>query len=280
MQKIKVFSEERDIYVYRHMHLEPEAVHKHTFFEIEYIFSGNGVQSVNGHEFPVKRGDLLLLGFNDVHAFRPAGQMGILNCLVKPAFISEKLTDSYDIQDVLSLLAYRSFQIENFLPVLNFSDDYGKVESILFAMEKESAEEKKCYQNVLSNYLDILFIVLFRKMWDTVKTLPNEHIMSRISQDVLYYISENYAKKITLAELSAKSFYNPSYFSKMFKECFGKTVTTYIQELRIDAAVQLLENSSKSIEEIAYEVGLGDKKNFYRVFKRFTGKLPGEYRKE
>ena len=69
-----------------------------------------------------------------------------------------------------------------------------------------------------------------------------------------------------------------SYFSKMFKETFGKNLTDFVQEKRIEKAIELLKQPYISIEEIVQKVGFCDKKQFYKTFKKITGVTPGELR--
>jgi transcriptional regulator GlxA family with amidase domain len=53
----------------------------------------------------------------------------------------------------------------------------------------------------------------------------------------------------------------------------------YLQDLRIEAAKQLLENSDMQIDEILYEVGYEDLSSFSRLFQQRTGLTPSGYRK-
>ena len=63
-----------------------------------------------------------------------------------------------------------------------------------------------------------------------------------------------------------------------FKEYTGKTVNEYLTEYRIYIAKQLLEDTEKSILEIALECGFNEASYFIRIFKRQTGISPLKYR--
>jgi AraC-like DNA-binding protein len=58
----------------------------------------------------------------------------------------------------------------------------------------------------------------------------------------------------------------------------GKTYKDLVSEMRKSKAIHLLETTERSIEEIAGELGYSDISNFYRAFKRWTGKSPSSYR--
>lgn len=98
--------------------------------------------------------------------------------------------------------------------------------------------------------------------------------------DVKEYLDTHYAEKVVLDELSANFFIDKYYLAKTFKSQFGQPISTYLQNIRITKAKQLLRFSSKSVEEIGYEVGLGAPAYFSRVFKNVEGVSPKTYREQ
>lgn len=79
-----------------------------------------------------------------------------------------------------------------------------------------------------------------------------------------------------LARITCMSY---SKFRKIFKEYTGFAPSQYIQEVRITMAKELLTNTSKSIKEIAIELGYENKDYFFTVFKKVTGNTPITYRR-
>ena len=71
-----------------------------------------------------------------------------------------------------------------------------------------------------------------------------------------------------------------SKFRKMFKEYTGFAPAQYIQEVRMNMAKEMLANTSKSIKEIAFELGYDNKDYFFTVFRKITGITPVSYRKQ
>ena len=69
------------------------------------------------------------------------------------------------------------------------------------------------------------------------------------------------------------------YLTRVFKEQFGLSVTSYLVQLRITQAKRLLRFSDASMEAVAQECGLHDANYFSRLFKKIEGITPGEYRR-
>ncbi len=95
----------------------------------------------------------------------------------------------------------------------------------------------------------------------------------------LDYVSEHYAKSISLRDVAGVVGLSPCRTAHLVKEFTGKTVLQVIHQVRIRHAQQLLERTSKSCTEIAYDVGFQDQSYFIKHFKRLTGTTPARYRR-
>ena len=273
-----VMSPDEKVVINKNMYYKMEPMHSHKFWEIAYVYSGRGYQLINGKKFFVKRGDLMIFTLHDKHSFDPDGGLGIFNCILTPQFLSESLTNSSNALDVLSLTSFSSFNLDNIDTLVHFENKtYYEIENIFEAMYTEFTHKETNYATVLNNYIGILFTKTFRNIHNSNPININNEI-SRITSDVLQYIADHYNEKITLTELSQKSFYSPSYFSHIFKECYNKTLTNYIMEIRIDKATEMLRETDKSIEAIANSVGYTDMKTFYTAFKKVAGTTPNKFR--
>lgn len=95
------------------------------------------------------------------------------------------------------------------------------------------------------------------------------------------YISNNYMKDISLADVAEYLNLHPSYVGQIFKKETGDTFLHYINHLRIEKAKELLiEMNNISLEKIAKCVGYDNRRTFYKVFRRYVGQTPGQYREQ
>lgn len=94
---------------------------------------------------------------------------------------------------------------------------------------------------------------------------------------LLEYIEKNYARDIGLNELAEQVNLNPAYLSILFKEEVGTSYVKYLTGLRVSKAKELLDQGYKVIE-VSEMVGYSNYRYFCDIFKKLTGKTPGEYK--
>jgi len=98
-------------------------------------------------------------------------------------------------------------------------------------------------------------------------------------RQALDLIGRDFAGKISLSELARSVGLSTSRLSHLVKDYTGRTVLQIVQETRVSHAQQLLEHTSMSCAQIAYDVGFGDQSYFTKHFKRLTGTTPARYRR-
>ena len=83
----------------------------------------------------------------------------------------------------------------------------------------------------------------------------------------------------TVKHFAERCFLSPNYFGDLIKKETGRTPQEYIQNKIIGLAKDELLSTTKTINEISYELGFQYSQHFNRYFKRGTGMTPSEYRK-
>ena len=94
------------------------------------------------------------------------------------------------------------------------------------------------------------------------------------------YMEKNYQKPLTLTILANVVSLNYTYFSNMFKSKTGISVTAHLQNLRIQKAKEMLVSTNDRIREVAHKAGFTDERYFEKLFKRYEGMTPSEYREK
>jgi YesN/AraC family two-component response regulator len=96
--------------------------------------------------------------------------------------------------------------------------------------------------------------------------------------DIVLYINENYQKDIYLSSISEKFSISETYLSKTFKQTTGENFLDYLTRIRLDKAKELLKNVEISVHEVSKAVGYANVQTFIRVFKKYEGTTPGQYK--
>ena len=105
----------------RHRMQKNEPEHLHEFVELVYILSGEGIHGVNGVEYSVRRGSLLLINYRQPHYFRSDSEMEFCNILLDPHWVSEKLVEPDNVFELLSLAGFSDFRpVDTRQPLLRF----------------------------------------------------------------------------------------------------------------------------------------------------------------
>ncbi|MDV3426354.1 MAG: AraC family transcriptional regulator [Bacillota bacterium] len=106
------------------------------------------------------------------------------------------------------------------------------------------------------------------------KVLESENEIDK----VILYIHANYEQKITLKSLTELFHINRTTLSEEFEKVTGMPVIDYLIKLRIKIASILLSQTLVPISEIAYRTGFNDSTHFGRMFRKYTGFSPSQYR--
>ena len=253
--------------------------HTHEFTEIIYVTGGECIQRINKTSYTARRGDMFFINRGSTHSFSPNNSFTYYNICFSPETVVKRVIDRQNAFDLLSLSALEEIQSEG-APMGRFSfegDERLWIEYLLRDMHSEYVADRSERNAILESYMTILIAKILRKAH--LSTSAEREEFSGVWRALSEFIDENLNQKLTLEDLAQKCFYNPSYFSRTFKQKFGMSPVEYITKERANMAATLLSNPSLSMEEISERCGFGDKSSLYRAFEKHYGCSPSEYRK-
>lgn len=96
---------------------------------------------------------------------------------------------------------------------------------------------------------------------------------------VLEYIELHYSSSITLSDLARTANMNPKYFCRFFRSITHQTPMEYVNMYRIEKAAQMLHSTRLPVTDVCMECGFNDCSNFIKVFRKYKGVTPNQYRK-
>lgn len=275
------YFEKGSVFISKQYRYAPVPKHTHEFVEFNYMLSGKSIQYINGKKYILQTGDILLFDRESIHEVEALGEDDILiNLLLK----EDSITTDIVVNMVRANSLVNQFLIDisnsytshtNFI-YFNCSKN-NAVQEIMHKILIEYFGEKNYYMHSLKLLLSILLIELTRVLEDeninqTAK--DNSEII-----EILRYIDNN-AKALTLKQLADHFGYNPNYLGNKIKKVTGKSFQSLVNNSRYQSIMELMVETDKTFEEIAYEIGFKSVSSLYKLIRKYTDQAPNELRKE
>ncbi|MFV0528817.1 MAG: AraC family transcriptional regulator [Lachnospiraceae bacterium] len=127
----------------------------------------------------------------------------------------------------------------------------------------------------MSAWLSAILQTLIKDTFDFNNIKHGEIIFN-----VVEYIKRNYMKNITLDDIAQSTYVSKAYLSSLFKKETGKSISHYINCVRVDKSKLLLLNSKLGLVEVADLCGFGSQSYFTKIFHSIVGVTPKKYREE
>lgn len=116
---------------------------------------------------------------------------------------------------------------------------------------------------------------------DSVRQLQNAgQRQSVYGEAALAYMKENLANSLTLKDIAEHLGYSESRTFMLIKEYAGQSPVDFLLRLRIQAAEEMLTTSPCSISDVAFTCGFNSSQYFSRIFRKYTGSTPTDYRRK
>ena len=202
----------------------------------------------------------------------------------------KKAIESVNITDFMATLNQLFFRPKNLFPLFDIIDMLGEICRMLVRMDL-SLDQEELPLDYLSG--QIHYAIENALSLDALKAAVSEPVSyifenihkavqaqnTRPIRMVLKYIEEHYTDPIRLEDAALLVTLNPAYLSNIFKKETGENFVDYLNSYRIGQARELLKDSNLSINEIAYSTGFQDARYFSKLFKKYVGITPKDYRK-
>lgn len=234
--------------------------HCHDFYELIYVERGSGKYIVEGAQYFMAAGTMLLLRPRTFHYveinagqpyerhvfhFHPAALVDSAEFLLSSFDRSEGNFYTADDLPIEIVELIRRFEA-----VVRLPEEHG----VLFARLRLS---------------ELLLLLC------GVSVHPGERLDDHLGAKVLRYLNENLREPIRLDELAKHFFVSKYYLCRAFKEQNGISIHGYLNRKRITLAKQLIDGG-ETAAGAAYRVGFGDYSSFFRAYKKLIGRAPSE----
>ena len=270
------FDLDNDYFINRVDLKKPEEEHTHKFIEMVYTLSGRGIHKIDGREYHVKGGDMLLVNYHCRHTVTPIENLSYVDIMLKPEYVNDTLRGTEDIFLLFHLSDFSDLSnriIKDNLLLHFDGEEKKRIEMLLEWTREEQAARAPAGELIIYSALSMLLSTVFRKMTE------NQSARLAINDRLLDYIERNCGDRLRVSEIAAKCGYTAEHFSRIFKAYVGKTPVSYIRSCRMNKARTMLVETDKSIDTIVSECGISNRTEFFKCFSESFGTTPLQYRK-
>ena len=170
------------------------------------------------------------------------------------------------------------------LPVIinSESSGYEKIYSIIKEILSTYDKKDIAYELELKSMLFSLFANLYKYNYVHKENTHNEltdYIQNKM-KTVLNYVQENFNRDMSIEEIAKLCNFSEYHFMRFFKKHMNMTCVEYVNNVRLEKAVELFEQGNTSILEVSLSVGFHNLSYFHRAFKNKYGMTPRSFIKE
>ncbi len=266
--------------------------HWHKEWEIIHVIEGTFIAYADDVQYTAHGGDVLLIRDGMLHGGTPVDciyecflfdlhglyrSLDVVKKYLRPVYRQQILPDIYYPKDSTPEVHAITAEL-----TLAFRHVYSQIEAPFSCNSEIPAYEKTPLELITIGSLSRLFaFILNRNAYvpSHGDTADNTRKIDLV-KSVLEYIETHYSAPITLENLAREAGMNPKYFCRFFRSITHQTPMGYVNMYRIERASQMLLETRLPLITIGMECGFNDSSNFIKVFRKYKGMTPNQYRKQ
>lgn len=251
--------------------------HWHEEAELTLVTSGHCLYQIDLVDYEVKEGDILFVSPLLLHSvsLSQGREMVSETYVFHLNFLGGNSTDVCSTRYLVPIMNH-----EISLPCLITPEHpaYVSIRKIFNQIASLYNEEVPGYELALKSlFLQVIFLLL---QYSEKHTSPDEGTLSDKLKNVLDYIEIHYAQSIAVEQLAKICCFSEYHFMRFFKKHMNQTCIEYINNVRLEKAVELFEQGNTSILDVSLSVGFHNLSYFHRAFKKKYGMTPRSFIKE
>ncbi len=246
--------------------------HWHKEIEIMYVKYGEVDIVVNEEIYHLHPDDMLLINSDEVHTIHPREMENELwflqiNTSSVTSLAEEEIPIWYDSKRIFEDKSSESIA--------------GRIRKMLKQLFDELLKQETAYELEVTSIVAQILVLLSRNYLKVKQSEEEVQVEEnqRCIRNVLEYINAHLQEEISMNSLAKQYYVSKFHLTHLFKSYTGTTFTQYVNGLRVNKSLKLLQNLENRILDISYECGYTSAKSFNNAFRQVMGITPSEYRK-
>jgi AraC-like DNA-binding protein len=246
-------------------------LHVHSFYEICYVFCGEGEFRIDDQRLRVGPGDLFIARPDERHEIISAQEAPLGIYFWSYTLVPATPLKPTDLNRLFDAFASGKQSI---------CHEQYRIARVLESLTSEIAAQGIGFAAIIEGLVKQLLIETARAATEIAPIAPplSRAHHDTVTQTIVRYLQDNYRQTLSLKEIAAQVHLSERHMSRLFKAATSLSIKQYVIQLKMDTAKQLLLNQDMSVSDIAYEVGYHDVRHFSTAFRHYTGVSPTHYR--
>lgn len=256
-------------------------LHWHDDLELIYFIRGNATFYIGSETVKPEPGDLMFVNKGQIHTgFADDEHPVEYYAVVFHSLLAESRVASSNHMQITNPYATGKRLFPILLPATDAHNPL--IAGIVKQMIAEYEQQAIGFQVAIQSMLHLLLVHLSRhhQLHGPTGSADTEGAeLTDKFKELIAFVERHYPEKLTVQQAAGIVNLSEYHFCRTFKKVTGKTFVEYVNLLRINAAEQLLINSSDPITEIAFNVGFGSVNYFSQMFRQYKRHSPSQCRK-
>ena len=251
------------------------AAHWQNELEIIYLLNGNAQIILDGQAVHLVQGEFIVIDSNRIFDFQCRESFMQISVHVEKEFLATKIAGEDPANGVRKYYCFREdLTAEQLDPYLETCDLFKQLVSLYI---NEPAGYRLKSESIILDILSHL-VRYFSRPASGLDTPVQSQDQDRIRQ-ILSYVEEHYSEPFSLGEISSAFGLSREYFSRLFHQKLGITLSEHITRVRIAHFYHDLISGDEPVMQLLEKHGLTNYKQFNRLFREIYGCTPRQLRK-
>jgi AraC family transcriptional regulator of arabinose operon len=245
-------------------------VHKHSFFEACYVLDGIGSYIDNEIHYSLANNTMFLSRPGIWHQIKSQTGLFLL-------FVAFEVIESESSEEGVKLFRH----LNNTDQIITTAERYSPAALLWQTLIIQAAHISSFQKQVVSSLACALLSSMHQTFTEQEEQLTQhfQPTSSSLLNRAKLYIKDNLSQPLKLKDVAAYLHISDRHLTRLFSNKLGESFSSYIRQMRIQRAAEMLKNSEQPIKLVAEETGFSSVHYFTKVFTSEIGVTPGRYRK-
>ena len=254
-----------------------EEIHEHDFTELVLITGGSGTHFNEHSSYNISTRDLFVIPLGQKHGYKNTRNLSLINIMFKEDFISLSKSDIVNLPGYQSLFiiepGMKSGEGQSHLKL--GKDKWLDIQKSVDLLRHEIDSEEGGHALYVDTLLTQIIIQASRAYPGVGHFIDDESF--RLAE-LFSFIEQNLHHPLNTPELADIAGISLSTLQRKIRSVTGESLTSMINRLRIERSKTLLHDTDLSVTQVALRVGFEDGNYFSKVFRKFLGTSPRQWR--